>query len=542
MSDFFSRLAERALGTGPAVRPLVASRFQDESGGDGFTEANAEREISAPVGSPGPLTVRDAAASSSAAAGVRGASTPGAAASSAAGGAFTPPALSPAAGTVLQRYASGATPPRPPNVASAGFAGESATGISSPIASGVSPGAATELAGHRGVAAGWEDDSPLVAPTTDRSGITRNSADDARLDEAHAEIDASPDAQSRRAPSDPSATQATAQGDGDPAGAARAVNSSPQRNAARGRDSIHPVVRASEESSAADATSPWGESAWEVEGDSGSAREMASGGRISSEVRGSARLPSTEDAGETSARGGRSDAARSLSPRSADDNAGEEDWLVPGQRDRARQARDAGVGPADGFDVIDDEVEGGRVVRSGGSTAGERAEMVRTRGERRAQTSSSAPRADAVTSTNAAADAAKVARAVEVSARRAIAAARDEASADAQARGGAASADGAEGGAPRSGEGQGTAIVPRQRSVAVTASVASAQSRSQSQAQARLAASRAEAERPVVHVTIGRIEVRAVTPPAAAPEPRPAPGWTPPVLSLDEYLKRGGNA
>lgn len=48
----------------------------------------------------------------------------------------------------------------------------------------------------------------------------------------------------------------------------------------------------------------------------------------------------------------------------------------------------------------------------------------------------------------------------------------------------------------------------------------------------------AEKERPVVQVTIGRIEVRAVHPPAA-PQPARAPGWTPPVLTLDEYLKRG---
>lgn len=52
------------------------------------------------------------------------------------------------------------------------------------------------------------------------------------------------------------------------------------------------------------------------------------------------------------------------------------------------------------------------------------------------------------------------------------------------------------------------------------------------------AAGREEAERPVVQVTIGRIEVRAVHPPAA-PQPAREPGWTPPVLSLDEYLKRG---
>lgn len=44
-------------------------------------------------------------------------------------------------------------------------------------------------------------------------------------------------------------------------------------------------------------------------------------------------------------------------------------------------------------------------------------------------------------------------------------------------------------------------------------------------------------ERPVVRVTIGRIEVRAAPPP---PQPQPAAraGWKPPVLSLDDYLKR----
>jgi hypothetical protein len=41
---------------------------------------------------------------------------------------------------------------------------------------------------------------------------------------------------------------------------------------------------------------------------------------------------------------------------------------------------------------------------------------------------------------------------------------------------------------------------------------------------------------PVIRVTIGRIEVRAVAPPAP-PEPRRAP---PPALSLEEYLRRGG--
>ncbi|HEU4556575.1 MAG TPA: hypothetical protein VFS20_01955, partial [Longimicrobium sp.] len=45
------------------------------------------------------------------------------------------------------------------------------------------------------------------------------------------------------------------------------------------------------------------------------------------------------------------------------------------------------------------------------------------------------------------------------------------------------------------------------------------------------------AARPVVRVTIGRIEVRAAPPPAQ-PQPAAKPGWTPPVLSLGDYLKR----
>lgn len=47
-----------------------------------------------------------------------------------------------------------------------------------------------------------------------------------------------------------------------------------------------------------------------------------------------------------------------------------------------------------------------------------------------------------------------------------------------------------------------------------------------------------EEARPVVRVTIGRIEVRAVTPPPAPPAAARA-AWTPPVLSLGDYLKRG---
>jgi hypothetical protein len=40
---------------------------------------------------------------------------------------------------------------------------------------------------------------------------------------------------------------------------------------------------------------------------------------------------------------------------------------------------------------------------------------------------------------------------------------------------------------------------------------------------------------PQIHVSIGRIEVRAVTPPpTAAPQPKPAPT---PRMSLDDYLR-----
>lgn len=46
-----------------------------------------------------------------------------------------------------------------------------------------------------------------------------------------------------------------------------------------------------------------------------------------------------------------------------------------------------------------------------------------------------------------------------------------------------------------------------------------------------------EPARPVVRVTIGRIEVRAA-PAAPAPQPAARPGWTPPVMPLADYLKR----
>jgi len=42
-------------------------------------------------------------------------------------------------------------------------------------------------------------------------------------------------------------------------------------------------------------------------------------------------------------------------------------------------------------------------------------------------------------------------------------------------------------------------------------------------------------ERPVIRVTIGRIEVRAAPPPQ---QPAPRQGWQPPVMSLDAFLKR----
>ncbi len=46
-----------------------------------------------------------------------------------------------------------------------------------------------------------------------------------------------------------------------------------------------------------------------------------------------------------------------------------------------------------------------------------------------------------------------------------------------------------------------------------------------------------EPARPVVRVSIGRIEVRAA-PAAPAPQPVARPGWTPPVMPLADYLER----
>jgi hypothetical protein len=46
-----------------------------------------------------------------------------------------------------------------------------------------------------------------------------------------------------------------------------------------------------------------------------------------------------------------------------------------------------------------------------------------------------------------------------------------------------------------------------------------------------------EPARPVVRVSIGRIEVRAA-PAAPAPQPAARPGWSPPVMPLADYLKR----
>jgi hypothetical protein len=55
----------------------------------------------------------------------------------------------------------------------------------------------------------------------------------------------------------------------------------------------------------------------------------------------------------------------------------------------------------------------------------------------------------------------------------------------------------------------------------------------------QLTASRPEERQaPTIHVTIGRVEVRAATPAATAPS---APRRQPAVLSLDEYLKQRGS-
>ena len=57
---------------------------------------------------------------------------------------------------------------------------------------------------------------------------------------------------------------------------------------------------------------------------------------------------------------------------------------------------------------------------------------------------------------------------------------------------------------------------------------------------ARMDAHRADVGPPVVRVTIGRIEVRAIMP--AVMSERPRPNRTQPVISLDDYLKQGKGA
>ena len=47
-----------------------------------------------------------------------------------------------------------------------------------------------------------------------------------------------------------------------------------------------------------------------------------------------------------------------------------------------------------------------------------------------------------------------------------------------------------------------------------------------------------EAPAPTIRVAIGRIEVRAITPPPAPPTQRTAPARPGPALSLDDYLKQ----
>lgn len=56
---------------------------------------------------------------------------------------------------------------------------------------------------------------------------------------------------------------------------------------------------------------------------------------------------------------------------------------------------------------------------------------------------------------------------------------------------------------------------------------------------ADIAPASAEPAAPAIHITIGRVEVRAqvAAPPAPAPRPKPQ---SKPSLSLDDYLKRGG--
>jgi hypothetical protein len=252
---------------------------------------------------------------------------------------------------------------------------------------------------------------------------------------------------------------------------------------------------------------------------------------------------------------------------------------VPVQPRRTQRAADAApdAQSRDGFDVVDQEVEGGRIQRTSRNAGDDRTSAARETATARASSSAEAQavRAQAEAEDGAAAGPSRSPRAVEAIARRTSVSARSvsgaraassdtrAATSDARAESSHARAATSEArtassearaassvsrsaspesrtvdGDARGADASRTALVPQQRSVPVAASVASVSTRQQPQPPRQ-----AEPERPIVHVTIGRIEVRASTPPPAPQvQPQPAPGWTPPVLTLEQYLKRGGSA
>ena len=274
---------------------------------------------------------------------------------------------------------------------------------------------------------------------------------------------------------------------------------------------------------------------------------------------------STENAGEASSRAGSTEAREGGSAAAAAASDAGEEWLVPGgARAVARTAQvQADAGEAAGFEVVEERVEDGRVVRtarrevpvSEAAPAPRSASAATGRGTAATGRGTAASASPEVTLHDASGRTSAVSRAAETlqadaapraEAGRAAAAVeavvraevRTEAAERRAERAAARTASAermAEAEEARAEEARGTALVQqRSRTVPVAATVAQPQRPAAPQPQAA-------PERPVVHVTIGRIEVRAVTPPVA-PQPQPAPGWQPPVLSLDDYLKRGGQA
>jgi len=340
---------------------------------------------------------------------------------------------------------------------------------------------------------------------------------------------------------------------------------------------------------------------------------------------GLARSSSAENAGEAGAHAGQGSARAGRGGTSFAEGGGAEDeWLVPVGAERSR--READGDPRDGFEIVGQEVEGGRIARSSrttvraqastttGDTAAARAasaaretaartastetrdkgdsgrtgsarpsrtadargvppaepraaqldagaearapdlrEQTQRAASSRAETTlratepaaASAPSAPVVPqrASSRAESALRMAETAVPSApqRAATAAARPASITRSPAREAApARASSAESrtgdGDARTADAPGTALAPRPRSVPVAATLASLPTRTP-------APQPQQPERPIVHVTIGRIEVRASTPPPAPqPQPQAAPAWTPPVLTLDEYLKRGGSA